>query len=138
MKGSGLCQRELVGRFVTRTGDAGRQGSAVTILPTKATGFKLLLEAAKISNLQILGAPGNNLSPAPEGLRDGPRVRRLQTLGSRAGTAPVTLMRNRLCGAGGRGRLARRAAAPPRHRRLPSLPSGPPRGPPSPSPRGPH
>lgn len=64
------------------------------------------------------GAP----SPAPKGLSDGPRVRRLQTLRSRPGTAPVTLMRNRLRRAGKEGGLARRARAPQRSRRLPSLP----------------
>lgn len=64
-------------------------------------------------------------SPAPKGLRDGPRVRRLQTLRSRAGTAPVTLMRNRLNRAGKEGRAGPggRSSAVAEADPLPSLPS---------------
>jgi hypothetical protein len=66
-----------------------------------------LINLANLQSLNLSGSdprpPTANPSPAPKGLSAGPLVRRLQTLGSRAGTAPITLMRNRLCGAEGRG-----------------------------------
>ncbi|CAN0537756.1 unnamed protein product [Rangifer tarandus platyrhynchus] len=76
--------------------------------PTQTLGYKpISKQAAATCNLKT-SSSGPSLQlrpgPAPKGLSDGPRLRRLQTLGSRAGTAPATLMRNRLGGAGAQGR----------------------------------